>query len=157
MKLRAIALGIVLGFISTGSYAASYFIKAPQISLSPFGGEGNAVVVAQRTVGSGAWVVSAKASPVNRVIPGTVATGAQDITRCGIYVNNNLVDVSSTHLGDGPSVGGGLPAVATVYNQTKLNVPAGATRTISYKCWHDYDVDGQYLDPNASLHIGTAP
>jgi hypothetical protein len=157
MEMRAIALGIALGFVSMGSHAASYFIKAPQKSLSPFGGEGNAIIIAQRTVGPGAWFVSAKASPVNRVIPGTVATGSQDITRCGIYVGDNRLDLSSTHLGDGPTVGGSLPAVATVYNQIKLTVPAGARQTIYYKCWHDYDVDGQYLDPNASLYIGTAP
>ncbi len=153
-KLLIITAGLFL--FSAECFAASYFIKAPGMSLSPFGGEANAVTVASKSISAGTWYVSAKANPVNRLIQGTVATGSQDIARCALYVNSTRVDWSSSHLGDGPTVGSELLAVATITNQTRISVPAGTVRKVSFKCWHDYGVVGQYLDASASLYIGTA-
>lgn len=107
------------------------------VSLDKNGGV--LTTVAQVSVPAGTWVAFAKSSAVN--------WEESDYVRCGIYINGNPGDSSTTMIGEGD----GKPAVATLSNVYRFK--SSRPVTLSLVCTHDAYANNIYIDPGAVLAV----
>lgn len=134
---------LFLGAAIAPACATNIYLRSTgqPVSLASAGGAASAVAVLSVTVAAGNWIVAAKASPVNN--------GNTDTARCGIFVGSTLYDVSGTVVGAAT----GRPLVATLSSISAFTIAASSTATVSYKCWHDLGIAGQYVDAGAELLV----
>lgn len=143
LNLSAIAatmtsLALLLGTADTARAGRVYLeVTSENIPLSPNGSELAEVELLSIRVPAGKWIVTAKANPVN--------FGAHDFVRCRIVEGNIQKDWAATMVGDGS------PAVASIALQTALSMKSA--QTVSLRCFHDFAIEGQYIDSGASLMI----
>lgn len=148
MIALAAGIGAMVGATSSGAASTAVYLRTSAVAKN-LSADGSAVTILSVSVPAGTWVVTAKANPVN--------FGAADYVRCQILVGSAQKDAGATLLGDAsPGITGELgPSVATIALQTA--VVTTATRNISLKCLHDFPIDGEYVDPSASLMVVAAP
>jgi len=142
-----IGAGLLAGAGLAGSGSAlaaapAYFRQTTAaIPLSATGGTLTKIELV--TVTPGNWSVTGKAQIVN--------FGANDIGRCALLVGGTQVDGTGTELGGGSN----FPAVAVLVTQYAFT--AKVNTLVQLACFHDADVDGQYVDPSASLMVVQLP
>jgi hypothetical protein len=108
----------------------------------PDAGDTNVILLSQ-SVQPGTWLATAKAS--------VVSWGRADYVRCYLMVEADVVDGSTTMIGQG----GGAPAVATLQNQKLFRIVNRSL--VHFACLHDEYNTGEYVDPGASLVIAAVP
>ncbi|HKO90952.1 MAG TPA: hypothetical protein VJU61_07365 [Polyangiaceae bacterium] len=97
----------------------------------------------QLEVSAGTWLITAKATIDN--------AGAADYFSCGLLpegLDGNPSDSSATMVGSA----GGMPGVATLYNQRILTFVAPTT--VALVCWHDSFLEPIIQDPLAPPLLG---
>jgi hypothetical protein len=133
-----VALGSASGAAAAGAYLRT---TSDAVNLPNSG----SVTLLSVKVPAGNWTVNAKATAVN--------FGSADYARCVISVNGSQIDASATLIGNqgaGPTGETG-PAAATIANVGAF--AAAGKRTVTYSCVHDFEQDGEYVDPGAALLV----
>jgi len=145
MKFQSLLAGVAAAFICfTGSASAAGYFAAKSTAAVALGSAGVwTEVVAVNVNQQGTWIVQGKASLIN--------FGAADFNRCNLYWGSGgEIDGATT------MTGGYGPVAATVALLGVVNIPPGKYR-ISLNCEHDGHVDGQYVDPSASIVLSRVP
>jgi hypothetical protein len=141
ISILAVAAGLLLNS-GLGNAADVYARKTnAAINLSSTGGIPTNLLAVN--VPAGTWKVSAKASVVN--------FGDKDYVRCTVVSSTALVatqiDAAATMTGELA----GMPSVATIANVGVITTTVPTTFRLS--CQHDFNIAGQYVDPDAKLIV----
>lgn len=136
-------IALCLSAIAVTATAADHYSRktVSAVMLSDTGGVSTTLVSV--TVPAGTWQVHSKASAVN--------FSSADYVRCETYAGTVKVSGASTMTGNS----GGMPAVATIANVGTITTTS--SRLFKLSCYHDNNVPGQYVDPDATLLITRAP
>jgi hypothetical protein len=136
--------GIVsaIALLASSTAFAQTFEQRTETSIKLGTVTGAYTTLLKLAVPAGIWVATAKASVVN--------WGDSDYVRCGLITDATFVDGSTSMIGEA----GGAPAVATLYNQSLFIMPKAGS--VSFACSHDFPIEGEFVDPGASLIITAA-
>ena len=131
-------LPITLLLFSSNSSAAILEARTSSgLSLPAAGGQ--RVNIVNMTVPAGEWIATAKASVIN--------WGTADYVRCVLTSGGTIVDGATTMTGEAS----GRPAAAEIVTHAKLSL--NAPMNVALECSHDQNVDGQKVDPGATLIV----